>query len=309
LGPGRRDDVPVLFVPDLFPKKGRRLRRHVLILTALVLTLAVASPVIAQAAEADPNVAVAEATVTFTRDSEDLARLNGRIAMARYRLSLAVDELPVTPAETVGAWAARLGAPFSASLGEESRGIAEAGRARFALASDIDRMETERVGLAARAEASRAQLESARAEVERVMAEAERMRAERIAAFGLFPVAGPTEFIDSWGFARSGGRRHQGTDIFGARGTPVIAVRDGWAAPGRSGLGGLTVWLTGDDGKRYYYAHLDSIAIGEGRVTAGQVLGTLGDSGNARGTQPHLHFQINVPNPVNPYATLLQMVR
>jgi murein DD-endopeptidase MepM/ murein hydrolase activator NlpD len=129
----------------------------------------------------------------------------------------------------------------------------------------------------------------------------------------IFPVAGPTSFIDSWGFPRSGGRRHKGTDIMSPRNTPLVAVTNGvikkMSAVER-GLGGITVWLKGDDGHEYYYAHLESIASGITvglRVTGGQVLGYVGDTGNARGTETHLHFEIHPGGgaAINPYPTLI----
>ena len=113
-----------------------------------------------------------------------------------------------------------------------------------------------------------------------------------------FPVAGArnTNIQSFWGANRDGGRRsHEGIDIFASRGTPVIAVTDGYVtSTGERGLGGKQVWLR--DQKRnqsLYYAHLDSIAI-EGRrsVKVGDTIGFVGNTGNARTTPPHLHFGI-----------------
>ncbi len=67
----------------------------------------------------------------------------------------------------------------------------------------------------------------------------------------------PAPFGDTWGAPRSGGRRHQGVDMIGARGIPVLAVVDGFAQPKTNTLGGNTIWFTGVDGNKYYYAHLD----------------------------------------------------
>lgn len=111
----------------------------------------------------------------------------------------------------------------------------------------------------------------------------------------VFPVAGGT-FSDSFGDARSGGRRHQGQDIFAAKGTPVISATSGKVVRvGTGGLGGKTVTIQGEDGNFYYYAHLDrhaKIAPGDA-IKAGTQVGTVGTSGNAAGTPPHLHFSVN----------------
>lgn len=126
-----------------------------------------------------------------------------------------------------------------------------------------------------------------------------------------FPVAGPFNFIDSFGFARSGGRQHQGADIFSPMGTPLVAIEAGTVqSVGTNSLGGLKLWVYGDSGNRYYYAHLSSFAEGltDGmRVEAGQLVGHNGDSGNAKGTPPHLHFEIHPSgygNAANPYPLL-----
>ncbi len=104
------------------------------------------------------------------------------------------------------------------------------------------------------------------------------------------PVAGPSSFIDSWGDPRSSGRRHEGVDMEADRGTPVVAVRDGSAEFKRSNLGGNAIWLTAATGERFYYAHLDDWAGNSRRVRAGEVIGYVGQSGNARGD--HLHFEV-----------------
>jgi peptidoglycan LD-endopeptidase LytH len=121
------------------------------------------------------------------------------------------------------------------------------------------------------------------------------------------PVAGPVSFINDWGFPRSGGRTHKGTDMFARRGTPLVAVAAGTVTTGNGGLGGITVNLRSDYGVRFYYAHLDGWGPGISggvRVTKGQVLGYVGDTGNARGTSPHLHFGITTTQQVNPFPTV-----
>lgn len=124
-----------------------------------------------------------------------------------------------------------------------------------------------------------------------------------------FPVAGGSgKFSDTWGAARSGGRKHEGTDILAPRGTPVVAMVAGTVEKiGSVNLGGNRVGIRGTDGRYYYYAHLDTYAAGlkQGdQVQAGQQLGTVGDTGNAKGT-PHLHFGIyENGQAINPYPTL-----
>jgi murein DD-endopeptidase MepM/ murein hydrolase activator NlpD len=122
------------------------------------------------------------------------------------------------------------------------------------------------------------------------------------------PVSAPYTYIDSWGFARSGGRTHQGTDIMNAYGNKLHAVVDGRISRfSSSSLGGITLYLQGVDGDEYYYAHLSRYAAGisPGRaVKAGELIAYNGSSGNASASAPHLHFEFHPGGgaPVNPYA-------
>ena len=130
------------------------------------------------------------------------------------------------------------------------------------------------------------------------------------------PVDGPTQFVNDWGFPRSGSRSHEGTDVFAERGTPVVAMA-GAVVERISrfdvGLGGLTVTYE-VDGHRVYNAHLDTVADGldVGDVLEpGQLIGTIGTTGNARGTPPHNHVGMYRPDgaPVNPYPILRRACR
>ncbi|MFN2397615.1 MAG: peptidoglycan DD-metalloendopeptidase family protein [Gemmatimonadaceae bacterium] len=113
-----------------------------------------------------------------------------------------------------------------------------------------------------------------------------------------FPVSGKdSRAIQSrFGAQRDGGtREHQGVDIFAKRGTPVLAATDGVVrGAGTSNMGGNVVWLSDRSrGQSLYYAHLDTQLVSGGEmVRTGDTLGLVGNTGNARGTAPHLHFGI-----------------
>lgn len=170
------------------------------------------------------------------------------------------------------------------------------------------------------AQALESQLESQRAaEIaeaqRRAEEEARRRAAEAEAAIrstGGYscPLGRPHSFTDTWGAPRSGGRGHKGVDMLAPRGTPVFAIVTGTAdIRSYSGLAGNWIILHGVDGDSYYYIHLDGYAVGDGaRVSAGQVIGYNGDTGNARGT-PHLHFEHHPGGggAVNPYPLVKRL--
>jgi peptidoglycan LD-endopeptidase LytH len=128
----------------------------------------------------------------------------------------------------------------------------------------------------------------------------------------MMPVVGvqPYHLTNSWGDPRDGGRRkHRGIDIFAPKGTAVVAVEDGIISYiGDQPKGGHCLWLTTESGASFYYAHLDRWAAGlyEGmEVRRGELLGYVGNTGNAKYTPPHLHFAINENDEmVNPYPIL-----
>ena len=126
----------------------------------------------------------------------------------------------------------------------------------------------------------------------------------------LFPVEGKDEAaIQSfWGAARDGGKRsHEGNDIFAPKGTRLLAMADGKITRvNNGGLGGKTVWLyDAERDLRYYYAHLDEQLVGRGQlVSRGDVVGTVGNTGNARTTPPHLHFGVYAGSATDPYPFL-----
>jgi murein DD-endopeptidase MepM/ murein hydrolase activator NlpD len=114
----------------------------------------------------------------------------------------------------------------------------------------------------------------------------------------VFPVYGTASFGDSFGAPRPNvpGGWHHGEDIFAAAGTPLLAVADGTLHTiGFNRLGGYRLWLRDTAGNEFYYAHLSAyspLAVEGRRVEAGDVLGFVGDTGDAGGT-PHLHFEIH----------------
>ena len=170
--------------------------------------------------------------------------------------------------------------------------------AAFAELRKLEKLEAERKAKeAARAAASR-----------RTRSAPTRSRVTFIAGDGgwMCPVQGPRAFTNDWGQPRSGGRRHQGTDILSPRGTPVVASVAGTVRGHNSRLGGISYYLMGDDGNEYFGTHLQSLSGASGRVSQGTVVGYVGNTGNASGGPTHLHFEIHPGGgaPVNPYPTL-----
>lgn len=115
-----------------------------------------------------------------------------------------------------------------------------------------------------------------------------------------------SSFVDTWGAPRSGGRLHEGTDMFAPEGTPFLAPVSGVVTTRTGNLAGLQVELLGDDGVWYFATHMS--AFGDtGRVNKGDIIGYVGSTGNAMGTPPHAHVEIHPHGrgtPVNPYWTL-----
>ena len=128
----------------------------------------------------------------------------------------------------------------------------------------------------------------------------------------VFPVTGEYTYSADFGAPRHQGT-HQGVDVMADRGTPLVAVVNATVlrlARSETGLGGIYVWLKRADGTEYYYAHMNTVAEGlaEGSaVGAGQVVGTMGNTGDARYGAPHLHFEIRPAggSPIDPYQHLV----
>ena len=120
------------------------------------------------------------------------------------------------------------------------------------------------------------------------------------------------KLTDTWGASRSSGRTHEGIDIMAPRGTKVYSATDGLIADLRNNnLGGKVIWVMGPGGSWHYYAHLDGhkrgLNVGD-RVKKGELIGYVGNTGNARSTAPHLHYGIYLNGKgrgaVNPYPYL-----
>ncbi len=143
----------------------------------------------------------------------------------------------------------------------------------------------------------------------------------------VFPVAGGASYSDSFGAPRSGGRSHAGQDLMAPKHRPLVAAADGVVTRVRhatTGLSGNSLTIRDEEGWSYVYIHLNNdtpgtddgsnryeLAFADGirsgqRVRAGEVVGYLGDSGNAEDTAPHLHFELHAPDGtiVNAYPSL-----
>jgi murein DD-endopeptidase MepM/ murein hydrolase activator NlpD len=122
------------------------------------------------------------------------------------------------------------------------------------------------------------------------------------------PVQGPVSFTDTFGSPRGGGRTHKGNDLFSPSGTPLVAVTDGSIFFQGDPLGGKAAYVQGHDGNTYYYAHLRDYVGGARSVKAGELIGHVGNTGDAADAPPQLHFEIRPGGPngraIDPYPTL-----
>jgi murein DD-endopeptidase MepM/ murein hydrolase activator NlpD len=115
----------------------------------------------------------------------------------------------------------------------------------------------------------------------------------------VFPVYGPSSYVDTYGAGRSdvSGGWHHGDDIFGQLGQPLVACADGTLfSVGWNKIGGNRLWLLDSQGNQFYYAHLSAyaaVAVNGAHVHAGEVIGFMGNTGDAQGTPYHLHFEIH----------------
>ena len=115
----------------------------------------------------------------------------------------------------------------------------------------------------------------------------------------VFPVYGPSGYSDTFGGPRAdvSGGCHHGDDIFAPLGAPILAVASGTVfSVGWNPIGGWRLWLRDQAGNEFYYAHLSAyskLAVNGTHVRAGQVLGFVGNTGDAQGTPFHLHFEVH----------------
>jgi Peptidase family M23 len=113
----------------------------------------------------------------------------------------------------------------------------------------------------------------------------------------VFPVFGPSAYSDTFGAPRPDVSYHHGDDIFASLGAPILAVADGTVfSVGWNDIGGNRIWLRDSKGNQFYYAHLSAfstLAVNGAQVHAGDVIGFVGNTGDAEGTPYHLHFEVH----------------
>jgi murein DD-endopeptidase MepM/ murein hydrolase activator NlpD len=127
------------------------------------------------------------------------------------------------------------------------------------------------------------------------------------------PVAAANTFRNSWGEPRPGGRSHHGVDIVAAHGAPLVAIESGYIwSPNWDYAGGIGLYIRGDSGDIYYYAHLSAYApgIADGlRVGVGQLVGYVGETGNAAGPHLHLGYRPGGGPMTNPFQLMERLCR
>ncbi len=260
----------------------------------------------------------------FDRLSADLAVLQRKVARQAVRARLRMVE------RAVGAYVAGNDSEVEAAYSADPNEVEERSTiVRAIMEADQDRADlllARRLDVTARL--SRVLEQAAQTEAELRVARAQRapLRVRlRSADFALqvfeagseivitgfvFPVADPHTFSSTFGAPRSGGRSHEGNDIFAPMGTPLLASERGIIDNmGTGTLGGIKLWLIGESGTQYYYAHLIAYADGitDGTlVEAGEIIGYVGNTGNAISTPPHLHYEIHPDGgeAIDPYPLL-----
>ncbi|HUR76706.1 MAG TPA: M23 family metallopeptidase [Acidimicrobiales bacterium] len=300
---------------------------------ALVLSVAAAPAAGAKTATAEAKIAAAqkranEAAARFAKAERELGKARGDIA--RFRAQSAANQTRITTLQkrlrTFALREYEIGRTGTyvnvADANQVARARYLAQSVAMGSADDLEEYKVVRADEAAVQSRLDARLRDRLASVQRLRGERARIAQElaglgkalkaqktgqRVLARGAWvcPVQGARAFSNDWGNPRSGGRRHKGNDIFSSTGTPVVAPVAGTVTHRSGGLGGLAFYLRGADGNTYYGAHLRTFGA-SGRVGQGQVIGSVGTTGNARGGAAHLHFEIHPGGgaAVNPYGTL-----
>lgn len=272
----------------------------------------------------------------------ELARTKGQLAVARETLSTRLEALYRRPDPDLLALLVSSGSltdlvsrsdALQSAAGQDAQLVQKVRQRRAALIRAQDRLA--RAIESARSEAAvaareqrrveglmrsyRSVVSGARGELKAALSarQQQRVRAARaigsadipVAAPGtepVFPVAAPATFSDDW-MAPRGSRYHEGIDIMAARGAPIVAAVSGTIVRiGTTPISGNRFWLRAPNGDEYFYCHMDGFAPAarEGAfVKAGTVLAYNGDTGDAKGTTPHLHFEIHPGGggPIRPY--------
>lgn len=270
------------------------------------------------------NTRLAQRREELAETTDDLAVVTEQARLAQEELQTRLAEAGAAAEQTRGRMARveAAGSRLEERLEERARASrAEAGNDEPAQSDSrvADAATDEGAGSGADADAGEAEVsadagtDGAEASVETGAGEAEVSPDSGSDAGGgmACPQAQPRSYSDTWGAPRSGGRSHEGTDIFGQMGGAVFAVTDGvieWTRRGSSA--GLWLSLQGDDGDRYWYMHLSGFVASAGqRVSAGEQIANNGNSGNARGSSPHIHFEYHPGGgkPVNPYPLVSRL--
>jgi murein DD-endopeptidase MepM/ murein hydrolase activator NlpD len=251
--------------------------------------------------------AATSATDELRGDADDLAQTTLRIAIAEYQKGQVPRDFQVSDDLTTNLRITTLG---NAAVGSDTKSFDTYRN----VAKDLEIEESELAGKADRLATAQLVLDTLTTELDTELAllgELEERELQNQAAqlsarasvrsqykgrrqgyyLDTCPVNGPHNFINSWGFARSGGRRHQGVDVMAAIGTPVVAPVAGTVELADNSVGGKSFHLIGNDGNYFYGTHLSRYGK-SGAVKVGEVIGYVGDDGNARGI-PHLHFEIH----------------
>lgn len=263
----------------------------------------------------------------FQHDAERATAAVAHLAQASYRYGSADPTLALLTSDSPGqaleqarliqfvARNSRAGYEAASAARIRTQVVAEeADRVAAVLQTHRDELERTRQEAGALLAAAERQEQAARATVAAEQAAAQRARSARQAAAAprptrggpagapapisggvACPVGSPRSYRDTYGAPRSGGRAHRGTDILAPRGTGIYAYEDGTISRMNSNrLGGISLYLQGASGTRYYYTHLQGYVSGLSagkRVGAGEQIAYNGDTGNARGI-PHLHFEV-----------------